>query len=261
MELAQQEKEIREVYKKSYIESAQQALEFCEVSATVPQGTRACNEVSNQCFNITRISILKGTQDLLPRVNRNQPKYSCSNRGAHFRLCCLILALLVANLPPTCRNIAPTSTKQRHLGANIAQNSRQDASTTPSNHPKTSKNIEKPMVFQCFLISSASTKMLQKSSQNSAKASQNEPNMAILALTWPILGATCCQLGSNLAHVAPIFAPMSPKKSSKIAPQPPKTPQDAPRPSKTPPDTDFLRFSTPPDFDFHRFFSNFALIF
>ena len=167
----------------------------------------------------------------------------------------------------------------RHLVANMPQHRPNINQTTPSwsqhrpkqpprcsNHPiQPPQNLQKPlkkqMVFKCFLISSASAKMLQKYSQNSAKASKSEPNMAILALTWPILGATCCQLGSNLAHVAPIFAPMSPKKSSKIAPQPPKTPQDAPRPSKTPPDTDFLRFSTPPDLDFHRFFSNFALIF
>ena len=103
-----------------------------------------------------------GAQDLLRRTNRNTAANTCANRGTHFRLCCLILALLVAILSPTCRNIAPTSTKQRHLGANIAQNSRQDAPTTPSNHPKTSKNLKKPMVFQCFLISSASAKLLQK---------------------------------------------------------------------------------------------------
>ena len=77
----------------------------------MPQGTRACNEVSNQCFNITRISILKGTQDLLPRVNRNhlqQPRRQFS----------LMLPHLGA--------------LGRHLAANLSQHRPNINQTTPS---------------------------------------------------------------------------------------------------------------------------------
>ena len=35
---------------------------------------------------------------------------------------------------------------------------------------------------------------------------QTEPNMVILAPSWPILGATCSQLGPSCVHPGPIFA-------------------------------------------------------
>ena len=64
------------------------------------------------------------------------------------------------------------------------------------------------------------------------KSSQTEDNMVILALSWPILGATCCQLGPSCVHLGPIFAPTSPKistKSSRSAPRHPKTTQGVAR--------------------------------
>ena len=66
----------------------------------------------------------------------------------------------------------------------------------------------------------------QKCSQDPPKSSQTEPNMVILALSWPILGATCCQLGPSWAHLGPIFA----KNLHQIAPE---TSRSAPRHPKT----------------------------
>ena len=64
------------------------------------------------------------------------------------------------------------------------------------------------------------------------KSSQTEPKMTILAPSWPILDATCCQLGPSCVHLGPIFAPTSPKistKSSRSAPRHPKTTQGVAR--------------------------------
>ena len=64
------------------------------------------------------------------------------------------------------------------------------------------------------------------------KSSQTETKMAILAPSWPILGATCCQLGPSCVHLGPIFAPTSPKistQSSRSAPRHPKTTQGVAR--------------------------------
>ena len=58
------------------------------------------------------------------------------------------------------------------------------------------------------------------------KNSQTEPNMAILALSWPILGATCCHRGLSCIHLRPIFA----KNLHQIAPE---TSRNAPRRLKT----------------------------
>ena len=58
------------------------------------------------------------------------------------------------------------------------------------------------------------------------KSSQTEPNMVILALSWPILGATCCQLGPSWAQLRPNFA----KNLHRIASE---TSKSAPRPTKT----------------------------
>ena len=143
----------------------------------------------------------------------------------------------------------------RHLVANVAQhrpNIKQTAQSWSQHRPKQSprclnnpiqppQNLQKPLknirFFKSFLISSASTKMLQKNFQNSAKASQNEPNMAILALTWPILGATCCQLGSILAQLRP-------NVSKQVFQNRTIPPQDAPRRAKTPQNASRHRFSS-----------------
>ena len=74
-------------------------------------------------------------------------------------------------------------------------------------HPKIPKNLCFAYVFVGFLLSSPCAKIVPKCSQHAPKTSQVEPKIAILALSWPILVATCCQLGPNFAHLAPIFAP------------------------------------------------------
>ena len=60
------------------------------------------------------------------------------------------------------------------------------------------------------------------------KSSQTEPNMVILALSWPILGASCCQLGPSWAQLRPNFAKNLhhiASETSRSAPRPPKTTQ------------------------------------
>ena len=64
------------------------------------------------------------------------------------------------------------------------------------------------------------------------KSSQTEPNMVILALSWPILGPTCCQLGPSWLHLGPIFAPTSPKISTKSRQESQEAPPDTPRPPR-----------------------------
>ena len=54
-----------------------------------------------------------------------------------------------------------------------------------------------------------------KWSQDSPKSSQTDIKMAILAPSWPILGATCCQLGPSCVHLRPNFA----KNLRQIAPE------------------------------------------
>ena len=71
----------------------------------------------------------------------------------------------------------------------------------------------------------------QKCFQDPPKSFQTEPNKAILALKWPILSATCCQLDSSCVHLGPIFAPTSRKISTERArnlKKRPQTPQDHP---------------------------------
>ena len=53
--------------------------------------------------------------------------------------------------------------------------------------------------------------------------------MVILALTWPILGATCCQLGPSWAHLGPMFAPTSPRISTKWHQKPQEAQPNTPR--------------------------------
>ena len=121
-----------------------------------------------------------------------------------------------------------------HLRANIIEDSPQDASATPSKHPKTTKNQRKPHVFQCFSLSSHGAKIDQKCSLNHLRSSQVESKMAILPLSWPILKvswlilvATCCQLCPSLAHLTPIFDPTSLEFSIHRAMYPKKCPESA----------------------------------
>ena len=77
------------------------------------------------------------------------------------------------SLPPECHYIAPRSTKNRSLGANIPQNSDQDAPANHPKHPKSTENLIKPLFFHGFSIVFAiqticktDPKMMQKSTQS-----------------------------------------------------------------------------------------------
>ena len=105
-----------------------------------------------------------------------------AHRGDVFRLCCLILALLVPILPTTWRNIVPSSPSwSQH---------RPKQAPRWLNHPiQPPATIKKNNLF-VFFVSSASAKMLPKCCPNSPKASQSDPNIAILAhfvLFWRAL--------------------------------------------------------------------------
>ena len=95
-------------------------------------------------------------------------------------------------------------------------------------HPQIPKNLCFPCVFVGFLLSSPCAKIVPKCSQHAPKTSQVEPKIAILALSWPILVATCCQLGPNFAHLAPIFAPTCAETFRKSRAARQKVPQDLP---------------------------------
>ena len=88
------------------------------------------------------------------------------------------------------------------LGDNIAEDSPQDASATPSQHPKSTKNQRKPKVFQRFSLSSHGAKINQKCSQNHPRSSQVESRMAVLLLSWSILELMLAHLGALAHHLA-----------------------------------------------------------
>ena len=85
--------------------------------------------------------------------------------------------------------------------------------------------------------------------------------MAILAPSWPILAATCCQLGPSCVHLGSIFAPTSPKistrsrqKSQEGSPETPKPPRRSPEGSRTAPGTRiFMVWGSISDLIFHFF--------
>jgi len=91
------------------------------------------------------------------------------------------------------------------------------------------------MFFDIQRICQNAPKMLPKFSESLPKWAQHGHLGANIA--------TCCQLGSNLAHVATNFAPMSPKKTFQNHATAPK---DATRRAKTPP----RRLQTLISFDF-----------
>ena len=88
---------------------------------------------------------------------------------------------------PSCPSCSPSSRQHVRKCSEIVQDSLQDASDTPSEPLKSAKNQRKPMVFQCFSLSSPSPKILEKCSQNCPRSSQVELKMPILALSCPIL--------------------------------------------------------------------------
>ena len=86
--------------------------------------------------------------------------------------------------------------------ANIIEDSPQDASATPSQHPKSAKNQRKLNVFQCFSLSRHGAKIDQKCSQNHPRSSQVESKMAVLPLSWSILQLMLAHLGALAHHLA-----------------------------------------------------------
>ena len=133
------------------------------------------------------------------------------------------------------------------LGDNIAEDSPQDASATPSQHPKSTKNSRKPVVFQSFSLSSHGAKINQKCSQNHPRSSQVDSKMAILLLSWsilrvscPILVATCRQFCASFANRRPNFARICQH-------MPPCTRRSAPRAPKILPALKLPRFLTFPE--------------
>ena len=128
-----------------------------------------------------------------------------------------------------------TPTWSQHLPTELPKPS-QDSLQDPPEEAPTPKTPPKVMECWSFLhfshFSKDREKSNQKCSQDPPKSCQTEPKMAILAPSWPILGATCCQLGPSCVHLGPIFAPTSPKistKSSRSAPRHPKTTQGVAR--------------------------------
>ena len=151
----------------------------------------------------------------------------------HFRLLAPILPLMLAILPvllailaPTCSTSARKMPEKCNLGANIAKKVLQP----PPQAPQNTKNLRFPSVFVGFLPSSPCAKILPKCSQHAPKTSQVAPKIANLALSWPILVATCSQLGPNFAHLAPIFAPTCGEIPRKSRAGRQKAPQDLPGP-------------------------------
>ena len=123
------------------------------------------------------------------------------------------------------------------LGDNIAEDSPQDASATPSRHPKSTKNHRKSEAFQCFSLSRHGAKIDHKRSQNHPRSFQVESKMAVLPLSWSILELMLAHLGALAHHLAclvrhlgadmasnskqnAIFEPTSSKTAPKM-PQPP----------------------------------------
>ena len=67
--------------------------------------------------------------------------------------------------------------------------------------PKPSKKLQKPRVFQGFLIFSLTAKKPPKSSKIDPKSFQNRAKIAILAAFGGLLGAILALLGAILAHL------------------------------------------------------------
>ena len=97
---------------------------------------------------------------------------TCEARGAYVRPSWLILALLVAILLPRCRNLSPKRAKTAQLRVNIAQNSSQDASSSPSKPPKHQK-ILKTDCFLTFFEMQPMQQVTKKCSRNRPKGSKN----------------------------------------------------------------------------------------
>ena len=175
----------------------------------------------------------------------------------------LILELMLAHLGALARHLASLV---RHLGADMANKSKQNAIFEPTSSktaskmpqpplpstPKVQQKQRKPKVFQCFSLSSHSTKIDQKCSQNRFRSSQVESKMPILPLawlvlkiSWPIWVATYHQLGPSFGHLRPNFAGIFNHMT-------PCTRRNAPKAPKILSAFNLLRFSIPLELHFPR---------
>ena len=75
-------------------------------------------------------------------------------------------------LRPKCHHIAPRSTKNHSLGANIPRNSSQDAPATPPKHRKSTENLQKPTFFPLFLLSRPYATLTPKSCKKTPNVAQ-----------------------------------------------------------------------------------------
>ena len=132
------------------------------------------------------------------------------------------------------------------LGDNIAKDSPQDASATPSKHPKIEKKPRKRKVFQCLSLSSHAAKTDQRCSQNHSRSSQVESKIAILPLSWPILKVSWPILVATCRQLCPSFANLRPNFARICHHMPPCTQRSAPRAPKILPALSSSRFSTSP---------------
>ena len=122
----------------------------------------------------------------------------------HLALLVAILVILVAilvHLAPTCPNILPRQPEMAPRWLNIAQHSAKLLQTWSPGPPKSSKNLQKPTVFQCFSIFSLFAQMAPQIDPEAAKLNPKWPSWQscwpILALLTAILAPSSSNLGSN----------------------------------------------------------------
>ena len=174
-----------------------------------------------------------------------------------FSLICSILRSCSPTLAPRCHNIAQDSQKSSILqprSSNIAPKTLPSQPPGPSGGgPNPKKNCKSAVVLVVFTLRpffQRSRKSYQKCSQDPPRSSQTEANMVILALSWPILGPTCCQLGPSWLHLRQ----KSPPNRARNLKKRPQTPQDHPEGRQRAP-------GQPWGSQFHGFGVDFGLIF
>ena len=152
-----------------------------------------------------------------------------------FSLSCRILRPCSPTLAPRCPNIARDSQENSILepkSSNIPPKTLPRQPPGPSGGGPSPKIVAKVLYCWSFLhfghFSQGLEKSHEKCSQDPPKSSQTEPNMVILALSWPILGATCCQLGPILhPSCAHLRGKSGPNRTSNLK-KCPQRPQDHP---------------------------------
>jgi hypothetical protein len=136
---------------------------------------------------------------------------------------------LAATSPRICqkRTLKPKQLKRPQICTKLAQNSCKITSQTLENQAK----VMDCCSFSYFsLFPPTCKKRHQKVSKlvrNRSKRSYKVTKLAILAASWRLLGATCCQLDPNLVHFASSCCQALPKSCQKANPET-KTTQENP---------------------------------